>query len=76
MGLAIAKRYAPQAVERNRVKRQIREHFRLHRAELPPLDYVVCLTAPTRTLRNPDLRESLERAWRRVKEKCSESSSS
>ena len=41
MGLAIAKKCARRAVDRNRLKRLVRESFRLERLGLPGLDLVV-----------------------------------
>jgi ribonuclease P protein component len=40
LGLIIAKRYAPQSVTRNAIKRVIREAFRHKRHELPARDLV------------------------------------
>jgi len=45
LGLIIGKRFAPQAVTRNALKRVIREAFRSHRQALPARDYVVRLHA-------------------------------
>ena len=44
LGLVIAKRFLPLAVQRNRVKRLIREQFRLAQTDLPPVDIIVRLT--------------------------------
>ena len=41
LGLAVAVRVAGGAVRRNRLRRLIRESFRLHQASLPALDLVV-----------------------------------
>ena len=41
LGLVVAKKVAKRAVARNYMKRSIREQFRLCRADLPPLDFVV-----------------------------------
>jgi ribonuclease P protein component len=41
LGLSIAVRSAGNAVRRNRMRRLIRESFRLHRSALPALDIVV-----------------------------------
>ena len=43
LGLVIAKRHLPLAVQRNRVKRLVREGFRASQTQLPPLDIVVRL---------------------------------
>jgi len=43
LGMVIAKRVLPRAVDRNRIKRCIRETFRLQRQNLPGCDFVVRL---------------------------------
>lgn len=43
LGLIVGRRFARRAVDRNRVKRQIREWFRIHARSLPPWDVVVQL---------------------------------
>lgn len=43
LGMVIAKRLLPRAVDRNRVKRCVRETFRLQRRHLPACDFVVRL---------------------------------
>lgn len=45
LGLAISRKCAKRAVDRNRIKRIIRETFRLSRASLPGLDFVVLCRA-------------------------------
>jgi ribonuclease P protein component len=61
--MAISRRHARSAVERNRVKRLIREAFRRHRPDLPGLDVVVMLRASPRGVPNPELRAALERLF-------------
>jgi len=63
LGMAIARRHARTAVERNRIKRLVRESFRTRRAELPPLDIVVMLRANTAGIENAALRAGLARLW-------------
>ena len=41
LGLAVSRKVDTRAVGRNRIKRQLREHFRRLRAALPGGDYVV-----------------------------------
>ena len=46
LALVVPKRYAPRAVDRNRVRRLIREVFRLNQRRLAGEDLVVRLTMP------------------------------
>ena len=41
LGLLISRRHAPRAVERNRIKRCIREAFRMEQERLGPIDVLV-----------------------------------
>ncbi len=41
LGITVPKRAVPLASSRNRIKRVVREAFRLRRASLPPLQFVV-----------------------------------
>lgn len=63
LGMAIARRHARTAVERNRIKRLVRESFRARRALLPPVDLVVMLRAGTAGVDNATLRAGLARLW-------------
>ena len=47
LGLAISRKAARTAVVRNRVRRQVRESFRLHQRRLAGLDVVVSLYWPS-----------------------------
>lgn len=51
LGLVIPKRLAKRSVLRNAIRRQAREAFRLHVAEMPALDLVLRLTKPIKDLR-------------------------
>ncbi len=66
LGLAVPKKAVALAVDRNRIKRQIRESFRLHQQRLPAADMVVLAKAGSRNLSSAHLRQSLERLWTRV----------
>jgi ribonuclease P protein component len=73
LGLAIPRRQIRHAVERNRIKRLIRESFRRHQELLRGLDVVVIgrndlLNKDTRTVFT-----RLEYHWRKVSERCTES---
>lgn len=45
LGLVVGKKLLKRAVDRNRVKRIVREQFRLRRPELPACDMIVRLAA-------------------------------
>lgn len=68
LGLAIAKRRARRAVDRNRIKRLVRESFRCYADYLPGVDIVVLARSQTVQRDNRSLRNSLDRHWRRVTE--------
>jgi ribonuclease P protein component len=70
LGLAVATKAAGNSVERNRVRRVIRETFRLRQHDLPPVDVVVSARGSVRGARNDQLRASLNTLWDRVKEQC------
>ncbi|HLQ86812.1 MAG TPA: ribonuclease P protein component [Salinisphaeraceae bacterium] len=73
LGLAVAKRHLPRAVDRNRVKRLIRESFRRQRAHLGALDVVVLARAATVTLPNRRLRGQLHSIWSEIHNSCRKS---
>jgi len=52
-------------VVRNRIRRQIRERFRLLRPDLAPMDYVVLARPAAAGLDAEQLRHSLDRLWQR-----------
>ncbi|WP_290652177.1 ribonuclease P protein component [Aquisalimonas sp.] len=70
LGLAIGRRAAPRAVDRNRIKRIARESFRHHRSDLPPVDVVLMSRPAARTASRDTLRESLARLWQRLVKRC------
>jgi ribonuclease P protein component len=70
LGLAVAVKTAGNSVERNRIRRVIRESFRLHQHEIPALDLVVSARARARGAARSELRAQLEPLWREVRTKC------
>jgi len=68
LGMAVAKKRAKRAVDRNRLRRLVRESFR-HQL-LPPVDVVVLVKDPSVHASNEDLRNSLQRQWSSIAEKC------
>ena len=68
LGLAVAVRAAGGAVARNRLRRIIRESFRLHQRALPACDLVVSVRPRAREVPAGTLRESLALLWRKLAE--------
>lgn len=66
LGLALAKRRIPRAVDRNRIKRVIRESFRCRRAGLGAVDVVVLARDGTAGMSNRQLFGQLRSVWPRI----------
>ncbi len=67
LGLAVSRRVSPRAVERNRIKRQIRESFRRHRPDLPNVDVLVIAHRNAAGQAGAVLRADIDRLWGRVR---------
>jgi ribonuclease P protein component len=72
LGLAISKKQVRRAVDRNRLKRLVREGFRHHKVALHGLDIVVMARSHALTHSNRELNEALERLWLAVISKPAE----
>ncbi|WP_083329231.1 ribonuclease P protein component [Marinobacter salinus] len=68
VGLIFSKKNLKLAVQRNRIKRQVRETFR-HQTDLPALDIIVLGRQGLADLENPLVRDSLNDLWRRLLKK-------
>lgn len=73
LGLAISKRWVPHAVARNRVKRLIRESFRIHQQQLRGLDVVIIGRTAIGNIETADFFRSLERHWKNIRSRCDSS---
>ncbi|HET6632637.1 MAG TPA: ribonuclease P protein component [Rhodanobacteraceae bacterium] len=67
LGLAVSRKVSKRAVERNRIKRSVRESFRHHRAGLPPLDVLVIARSAAAGTPSSGLRAELDGLWRRLR---------
>lgn len=76
LGLAIAKKHTRTGVARNRIKRLVRESFRLHQNTLMGLDLVVVCRGATAKQTNGVLYDSLRKHWEKLVQRCASSSSS
>ncbi len=70
LGLAIAKKRAKRAVDRNRFKRIIRESFRRQGNKLGHIDIVVMNRDACVGATSAELRRSLESLWKKLAVKC------
>jgi ribonuclease P protein component len=66
LGMAVSRRVSKLAVVRNRIRRQIRESFRLQRARLPHCDLLVIARTLCAETDSKILRVELEQLWNRL----------
>jgi ribonuclease P protein component len=76
LGMSVAARILRRAVDRNRLRRLIRESFRLHQAALPCVDIVIGPRAGVKGVDNRRLRAALQQLWHRISTTCTSSSAS
>ena len=70
LGIVVAKKQVKLATERNRVKRVIRESFRLHQSELPQFDIVVLVRNRASSRDNKNLSGILAGLWKKLADKA------
>jgi ribonuclease P protein component len=74
LGMSVSVRSLGSAVARNRLRRLVRESFRLRQRELPALDIVITARAAARQAGKQQLGQSLESHWQDLIRKCAASS--
>ena len=66
LGLAISKRVSKRAVERNRIKRLLRESFRRVQHQLPPIDLMVMAREQAAGVPGPELLGEIDQLWKKL----------
>ena len=70
LGLVIAKKHVSTAVQRNRIKRLIRDSFRHVASEIPSLDLVVLARNDADKLDSKQIAEKINSLWIDLCDKC------
>ena len=73
LGLAISRKSVRHAVNRNAIKRQVRESFRYHQELLGGIDIVVMARGGVETWDWQELRSTLDGKWRELRKRCKNS---
>ncbi|EXJ10033.1 MULTISPECIES: ribonuclease P protein component [Nitrincola] len=71
IGFVISKKNVRRAVKRNRIRRIIRESFRLQQHDLPAIDMVILARKGLDTLSNEEIVALINRSWSKLKRKAS-----
>ena len=69
LGFVISKKNIRQAVKRNRVRRIIRDSFRLNQHDLPAVDMVILARKGLGDLENEEIHKLIMKCWSRLKNK-------
>ena len=70
LGLAITKKKIKTAVARHKLKRLIRESFRVHKAQLTGLDIIALTNANAVELQNEECFTRLHLLWLKLAQRC------
>lgn len=70
LGIIVAKKNVRFAVDRNRLKRLIRESFRISNQELPQIDCVILARRGSSERTNQVLFEQLDGLWKKITRRC------
>ncbi|WP_026376039.1 ribonuclease P protein component [Aestuariibacter salexigens] len=70
LGITVSKKNVKHAVERNRIKRIIRESFRHHQHNLPTIDIIAIGKRGIAQLDNQQLFSVLEKQWIKLIKRC------
>jgi len=67
LGIIIAKHHLKRAVDRNLMRRLVRESFRQHKETLKGLDIIVLLRSKCTPLDKKALRDDIDNLWLQLK---------
>ena len=70
LGITVPKKKVKLAVNRNRIKRCVRESFRLKAHNIPNVDIIVIAKHGINDLSNSELFEQLDKLWHRMTKRC------
>ncbi len=70
LGITVSRKVSSRAVQRNRIKRQVRESFRQHRLTLCGVDLVVIARPQAADSDNKTLKAALQQHWERIQRQC------
>ena len=70
LGITVSKKRARLAVERNRIKRIMRESYRLQQHNLSGFDIIVIAKPGITNLDNPALHDLMNYLWRKLSKRC------
>ena len=74
LGFVISKKNVRRAVKRNRVRRIMRESFRLNQHNLPPVDILVMARQGIDDLEKDELNRLAKKCWSRLRKKAKQAS--
>lgn len=66
LGISVSKKIG-NAVVRNRIKRGIRESFKVHKMDVVPADFIVIARQPTKDMTTAEMNKSLEHVMKIAK---------
>jgi ribonuclease P protein component len=75
LGITVSKKRVRHAHKRNRIKRLIRESFRLYQHQLPNADIVVVGKTGLDKMTNQQITLLLGKLWKKLSQRCAQSQS-
>lgn len=70
IGLVVSKKVSKKAVIRNRIKRQVRENFRLQQDDFDAYDFVIVAKAPLSAIASATITPQLQPLWLKAIKRC------